>query len=649
MNDATAKSDRIKAEARDLCPVCEQTLWISFYFDAFAHHKDDDGDAISNIGKLWRASLIQADKGIFSNYYSGLGARFEPEMTVLAKMQVVQMAKAVSRAEEKIATDAYDAVKEKITAEAAMRKEGWWKRIERTVAKDLKKLKHDYKNQWDIVWRDPKDRARYLRGVGRYWKTFANDLIHHPLQIHKHVSNELAKTVRNQTAERVGFVRDAVWVAALFNTGVDTRLEQAEEDFKENVRYGQSLGKIKHINVSIFGADFGGALALAFADRLANEVCKQGKYKGIQVHFRFMGLLDCVCSRFDDNFLTGYIPLANAISGSLKIPRVVEKVVHYAAAHEYRLYKPLSTIGGARKPGGRLEERLFPGAQADVIGGYQDKEQGVHNELARLPLQWMLNNAWRNGVPVMSLPKMKVEESEIYALFYLQDSTKELVDKYWLKARELAAEVKTAPLNISTQDLQKGYVNTAHSCMQLPMVGQTESVLPADVKAELPGHIVMHTAWLKSWYESYAPGKGSALEQERYAMLKNEINTMTRRSQYSPLEPGALSDEEKKLWAMWQNNSANNLGETKPLFQKFIHDSMAESAIERAWDDLMYSRHYLNHRLITPLEQQPKEDFFDVNYGKLGQEAADKVAADKTSAINIPKPRNAGGIPSAVR
>lgn len=367
MNDATAKSDRIKAEARDLCPACEQTLWLSFYFDAFAHHKDDDGEAISNIGKLWRASLIQNDKGIFSNYYSGLGARFEPEALVLAALHATAAATTAAAAETKIATDAMNSTQDKVLAEVGSGKEGWWKRVQRTVGKDLKKLKHAYKDQWDIVWRDPKDRARYLRRVGRYWKNFANDLVHHPFQIGKYLSNELAQAVGSRTIEGVGFVRDASVVAALFNTGVDTRLQQAEADFKENVRLGQSRGKIRQINVAIFGADFGGALALAFADQLINEVCKNGQYKGAQVNFRFMGLLDCVCSRFDDNFLTGYIPIANAVKSGLKIPRAVEKVVHYAAAHEYRLYKPLSTINGQREQGrGKLEERLFPGAQFPV-------------------------------------------------------------------------------------------------------------------------------------------------------------------------------------------------------------------------------------------------------------------------------------------
>jgi hypothetical protein len=32
--NATAKSDRIKAESKDLCAVCQKMVWVSFYFDA---------------------------------------------------------------------------------------------------------------------------------------------------------------------------------------------------------------------------------------------------------------------------------------------------------------------------------------------------------------------------------------------------------------------------------------------------------------------------------------------------------------------------------------------------------------------------------------------------------------------------------------
>jgi hypothetical protein len=135
------------------------------------------------------------------------------------------------------------------------------------------------------------ERNKYWRGIGRYWKNFAEDLLHHPMRLHKYVKNELAGMVGKHSIERFGFVRDAAWVAALFNTGVDTRLEIAAHDFEEAVTEAKQHGTIKHINVAVFGADMGGALAIAFANKLLKDVCEEGKYEGIAVHLRFMGLI----------------------------------------------------------------------------------------------------------------------------------------------------------------------------------------------------------------------------------------------------------------------------------------------------------------------------------------------------------------------
>ncbi|MFC7421240.1 phospholipase effector Tle1 domain-containing protein [Iodobacter arcticus] len=630
-NAKTDKAERIKAEARDLCPACDQTLWLSFYFDAFAHHKDDDGAAISNMGKLWRTSLDIPVKGIFSNYYSGLGARFEPERKVLLKMEAAKIKK---EAEEGVIDAVKEKLKEAVMAtvpflykagkEVVQNRPGWWDRVKALGKQGGRAALDPYKPWWDIVWK-PNHRAQFIRRVTRDWLNYANDLIHNPLQIHKMVRGELGKMAASHSIEHIGFVRDAKWVSALFNTGVDTRLEQAEYDFKNNVTIGQTLGTIKHINVAIFGADFGGALALAFANHLVDEICEGGKYDGIRVHFRFMGLLDCVSARFDDNFLTGFLPIANSVKDDLKLPKSFEKVVHYAAAHEYRLYKPLSIIGGARAPGGRLEERLFPGDQGDVIGGYADKEQGLSPELARMPLQWMLNRAWRNGVPVMTLEKIEKTAPALYSSIRLDGAVSDLVYQYWAKASELASTTETVTSALVIKSLRQGYSDTGLACAQLSLQTHTKKQLPADIKAELAGHIAMHTAWLKSWYESFKAGKGTNLENARYQMLKNEIDSMARRSARSALEPGGLDEESKKLWAMWQNNRASNLGESKKLFEKYIHDSMADSPLERAWDDFVYSRHYLNHRIMTPIEENLEKDFFELSHLKLVAEAANKI------------------------
>jgi hypothetical protein len=614
--EKTAKVDRAKAQARDVCPLCQQALWLSFYFDAFGHNKDEDGTRVSNVGKLWIASLESLQTGIRRYYYPGLGTTFNPEVEVLAAMEAKKIAEDAEKAEAGVAKEAAKDTGKKVAAEAWHREEGWWQRVQRTVMKDAKKLGHAYKDQYAIVF-NATERARFLRGIGRYWSNFAEDLVHHPMRAIKYVRNELAKQTAGHVAERWQFVRDAGWVAALFNTGVDTRLEAAVGDFKEAVLASQHLGTVKHINVAVFGADMGGALAIAFANKLLKDVCKGGKYEGIEVRFRFMGLFDCVTARYDDNFLTGFVPLANAVAGTLVLPKSVERVVHYAAAHETRLYKRLSAIGGLRTPGGRLEERLFPGTQGDVIGGYEPNEQGIDNQLSRLPLRLMLGRAWRNGVPVYPLDRLENDNSldrRIFLHYKMDENLIDLVYAYQARVKELGTTVRSAA-DYDIKDMIRGYADTGVACAPLPEPMQIKHV-PQEITEELPGHMALYLAWLKRWYATHGTLGTHQLEQ-RHKFLCNEIKRMSRAANLSPLDPGCLSKQEHDIWAAWQAGSSELLGKFLPLFERHVHDPMAESAIENAWDDFFFSRHYLAYRPIAVLDKEPEKNYFEAMWDKI--------------------------------
>lgn len=614
----TSKADRVRAEARDVCAICEHSLWISFYFDAFGHHKDEDGSQVSNIGKLWDASLDIRKNGIFSNYYSGLGTNFDRE----AKAIALSVLKESTDKTKKEAKEKYEAEREAVkgtakkvgshlTQELVSGKPGWWERAAKKSKKELKELYYHFHDQL-VLFRPGYKRDRWLRGIARHWRRFAEDVLHHPGRIHKHLKNEFFYFAGAVTAEQVGFIRDQKWLAMLFNTGVKSRLDQAEFDFENQVEVGLKLGTVKQINVAIFGADMGCALALAFANRLTQEICKHGKFKGVRVYVRFMGLFDCVCSRYDDNQLTSFVPLlVNEVHSDLQIPKAVEKVVHYAAAHEYRVFKPLSVIGGEHKPGARLEERLYPGDQQDVIGGHIPGDEGRKADLSRVPLNKMLNRAWRNGVPVQTLDKLEINAPKVFGQFRMDSEVETLVDQYWRKARDLATETKVIPL--SNGALAQGYIDTGKSCMRLPTHPLTEKKLPANLKAELPGHQALFLAWIKGWYEQY-PKMPQQQRRDiwRYEILDNEIKEMKRRSQYKhPLDPGSLDAESKKLWAVWQGNSATNAAGLDKLFNDYIHDSLADCLVERMWSDLIYSRQYFNHRLISDLKTQPQLPAWD--------------------------------------
>lgn len=613
--ESTAKGERIKAQSRDLCPICEQAIWLSFYFDAFGHNKDEDGARITNIGKLWLASIDDRSKGIRSIYYPGLGATFQPETVVLAAMLTKKIEQDAVKAEQKIAVKAGKDTGKKLVAEAWHHKEGWWERVKRTVGKDTKKAYYDYKHQHDIVFNQT-ERARFLRGIGRYWTNFAEDLAHHPMRAFNYIKNELAKRTVGYMAESWGFVRDASWVAALFNTGTDTRLDAAINDFKEAVNASQRLGKVKYINVAIFGADMGGALAVAFSNKLTKDICKDGKYDGSEVRLRFMGLLDCVTSRFDDNFVTGFVPLSNAVAGKLVLPKSLERVVHYAAAHESRLYKRLTAIGGVREPGGCLEERLFPGTQGDVIGGYEPNEQGIDNQLSRLPLQLMLGRAWRNGVPVYSLDRLENDNSidrKLVLHFRMDAKLIDLVYAYQNNVREISSKV-VPPSAVNAKNAQQGYIDTGMACAPMPELYEVKLV-PQHIQEELPGHLALYISWLKHWYSTHGLLQTAKLEQ-RHKFLANEIKRMSRAANLAPFDAGSLNKQEKEIWTTWEASSGKLLERFLPLFEKHIHDSMAESAIENAWDDFFFSRHYLAYRPITLLEKESDKNFFEKMWDK---------------------------------
>ncbi|WP_199910108.1 hypothetical protein, partial [Xanthomonas fragariae] len=65
-------------------------------------------------------------------------------------------------------------------------------------------------------------------------------------------------------------------MAALFNTGVDTRLKSAETDFKAAFALAKARLPVHRVNVAIFGYDMGGGIALAFSKLLIDDICASG-------------------------------------------------------------------------------------------------------------------------------------------------------------------------------------------------------------------------------------------------------------------------------------------------------------------------------------------------------------------------------------
>jgi uncharacterized protein (DUF2235 family) len=168
--------------------------------------------------------------------------------------------------------------------------------------------------------------------------------------------------------------------------------------------------RICQAKLSVFGFSRGAAEARAFCNWLL-ELCEPGTtvFYGTPLRFLFVGLFDTVASAG----LANSAPVPNDggfmgwADGTMELPGVIEKCVHYTAAHEIRKSFPLST---ARKSACTVEEFIYPGTHSDVGGGYAPGEQGKGKTradlLSQVPLVHMYQTALAAGVPLMGVKEL---------------------------------------------------------------------------------------------------------------------------------------------------------------------------------------------------------------------------------------------------
>ncbi|WP_321956820.1 phospholipase effector Tle1 domain-containing protein [Paraburkholderia bannensis] len=676
---STAEVHRTKAEAEQICPACEHMLWTSFFFDGFGF-TDKDGPR-TNITKLFDALDDDFAKNVRKFYYPGLGADYDPESGILASLladKALDTAgeKAKDKGKELTVGNAWDKLKD--SAAEAWKKSGknanasWSERVGSTAGEVFDKVKEqasDAKKEVERTIAKPgSQKRRAMRYVRREWKNFWRDVVKYPYRLPKAVAKEIGKETLGAVAESFQLSRDSKLGAALFNTGVDTRLKAAEEHFKAAVATARKVTTVNKIHVALFGYDMGGGLALAFAKRLLDEICKGGKYDGVPVKIKFVGLFDCVTNRFDDNLLTGYIPMSNAVSSDLIVSPDIEKCVHYAAAHELRVYKPLAMLGvDPADMRGPRQERLFPGAQVDVGGGAVEGEDGISDKLARVPLEMMYYRAYGAGIPMPALEalgeKRATLRSEIVAPREVEDfqfEYRQIVKKLVATTREIpnlssvglgaplglpatATKPSTGPLDFlnpkPTADVMDG-CRPADTAPPRPIV---ITDLPKDIQGELKGHMVVYIQWLRMWYDEpqnraaaaqrtagFLGSVANPLAHGRYEKLSREIDylkqhgtkplssfdqkqAMKQMGGEVPASMFNVDPQAQALFWLWSNPGARQpkVETMYPMFVKHVHDSMAESEIESAWSHFIAIKNYMNTRLMQKIGTEPDKTFLD--------------------------------------
>lgn len=188
-----------------------------------------------------------------------------------------------------------------------------------------------------------------------------------------------------------------------FADGITERLEKALFELTDQIERLRGKLNVDEINLAVFGFSRGSTEARAFLHWLAahSKVKKAGTkltYDDVPLNVKFLGIFDTVES-------VGWAG-ANKMPELIKtkVPAFVEKCTHIVAAHELRGAFPLTQVDRAHRC------VVYPGAHADIGGGYEPDEQGRSNQLARIALLQMLDEARGAGLKMRSLGEMKNDD-----------------------------------------------------------------------------------------------------------------------------------------------------------------------------------------------------------------------------------------------
>lgn len=219
---------------------------------------------------------------------------------------------------------------------------------------------------------------------------------------------------------------DDRWLGKGFADGITERLEKAVFDVSKTILDWQSQRRVDEINVAVFGFSRGATEARAFLHWLAahSKVKVDGKslnFDGVPLNVKFLGIFDTV----ESVGLAATNKMPDLIK--TKVPAFVQKCTHIVAAHELRHAFPLTVVEGVHRC------IVYPGAHADVGGGYESNQQGRSEKLARIALLQMLDEARGAGLKLRSVGEMKAHSlwnSRFKASFDVPEATVSLLKGY---------------------------------------------------------------------------------------------------------------------------------------------------------------------------------------------------------------------------
>lgn len=364
--------------------ACHSVLEMGVFFDGLGRHaeRDEPDGRFSNVARLYETypdqTQDQPGKRFRKLYLPGLGTPLDTEASEsMATIGRMAPGEARSTLEGHINSSAREAVGRGLLEESGR---AWWETSRRTLAQQFSSVKG-----WVKAPRD----ALVRLGV-ESWS---------PL-------------------------RDTPLMATLLTSGAAARLNKAMREFEEEIAQANSAEMpLRTIRVSVFGFDFGAALAKAFIRELLDKRCEREgasyRYQGAEVVVAFAGLFDCVHRTHPDmGPLEVLTPAVTEIDDGGPLHSACRRAVHLIAAHERRITRRCRPLGGEQA---NWREELLPGISEDVGGGLKSGEQKVSAELSRYALHRMYRMAHRAGVPVPSLEELYQHNPDVAAYFMVDD------------------------------------------------------------------------------------------------------------------------------------------------------------------------------------------------------------------------------------
>ncbi|WP_439860572.1 hypothetical protein [Pseudomonas sp. MBLB4136] len=559
---------------------CEHTLRVGFFFDGFGRHrlKDMQTGRVSNIGKLY---MVHADYGedgaLFSYrkfYASGLGEDFSAELNVTVNSALTSFGHTASDVPADVAKEqALETAKDALDP-----RRNWWERIS-----------HNLKA-----------------------------LLHNPLKL----AGLLKGAVIDASLEALAPVRDNRFAAELLKTGADTRIQGAIDFLNGEIREIEAQrdrAPLKHIELTVYGFDYGATLARAFLHELLSREPQPAagsyRYQGKGLSILFAGLFDGVDrSHLDFPYLP--LPLRTVLDDGGPLPDRVKQALHLVAAHERRFYRRARLLGSDKA---HWREKWVPGVSEDVGGSLLPGEQKPSAELALVSLHEMYRAARRAGAPFPELDQLYEKDADTAELFIFNDhfeqaSAKGLSRHYEREAQTSIAELKAfKPLYGGAPMRREQQLFTAHMRLyirwlaalwnpyqeRMRQLSEEEDRLHASALGSITGMLGISR-------ESTAQRQAreqrlQALHQESEALRTdlgwleevNEEATGMRSALRNPVRGwrAAGTREQADLWVVllseWFDERPKAVSEPlHRLFGHFVHDRLAVGAAQRSLTQL---------------------------------------------------------------